>query len=136
MKKDINLPEVENVGVAVVHETNEENEEVYNVYLLNTGTDKLETVLVSSKGYGENAATGEQVKTSVLRHALNDVDPKSFVKIEPIIEDLFGLHNEYWVSYFIRDQMYDKKFIFLAESINNQNLTTIPLMNKKGILIT
>ena len=136
MKKDINLPEVENVGVAVVHETNEENEEVYNVYLLNTGEDKLETVLVSSKGYGENAATGEQVKTSVLRHALNDVDPKSFVKIEPIIEDLFGLHNEYWVSYFIGDQMYDKKFIFLAESINDQNLTTIPLMNKKGILIT
>ncbi|MCB0478169.1 MAG: hypothetical protein KDC84_08400 [Crocinitomicaceae bacterium] len=136
MKKDINLPEVENVGVAVVHETNEENEEVYNVYLLNTGDNKLETVLVSSKGYGENAATGEQVKTSVLRHALNDVDPKSFVKIEPIIEDLFGLHNEYWVSYFIGDQMYDKKFIFLAESINDQNLTTIPLMNKKGILIT
>lgn len=135
MKKDINLPEVENVGVAVIREKNELDEEVYNVYLLNTGDQKLETVLVSSKGYGENKSTGERVKTSVLRHALNDIEPKSFAKIEPIIEDVFGLHNEYWVSYFIGKEMYDKKFIFLAESISEENMITIPLIHKKGVLI-
>lgn len=135
MKKDINLPKVENVSVAVVKESNELNEDVYNVYLINQGNEKLETVLVSSKGYGQNPNTGEQIKTSTLRHGLNDIAAKTFVKIEPIIEDVFGLNNEYWVSYFIGDQMYDKKYIFLAESINESNLTTIPLIDKKGILI-
>lgn len=135
MKKDIKPPEVENVGVAVVKEINDLGDEVFNVYLINTGTTKLETVLVSSKGYGENKTTGEKIKTSVLRHGLNDVEAKSFVKIEPIIEDLFGLTNEYWVSYFIGEQMYDKKYIFLAESITDNNLINIPLINKKGILI-
>ncbi len=135
MKKDIELPEVENVGVAVIKELNDLGKEEYNVYLLNTGEIKLETVLVSSKGYGENKSTGEIIKSSVLRHALNDLEPKSFVKIEPIIEELFGLTNEYWVSYFIDDQMYDKKFIFLAESITDKNMIKIPLINKKGVLI-
>ena len=135
MKKDIKPPEVENVGVAVVKETNDLGKEVFNVYLINTGENKLETVLVSSKGYGENKTTGEKIKTSVLRHGLNDIEAKSFVKIEPIIEELFGLTNEYWVSYFIGEQMYDKKYIFLAESITDKNLIDIPLINKKGVLI-
>lgn len=135
MKKDIKLPEVENVSVAVIKELNEEQQEVYNVYLINTGEAKLEQVLVSSKGYGENKSTGEKIKTSVLRHGLNNVEPKTYVKIEPIIEELFGLNNEYWVSYFIDSQMYDKKYIFLAESITDKNMITIPLINKKGVLI-
>ena len=33
MKKDIKLPEVENVSVAVIKELNEEQQEVYNVIL-------------------------------------------------------------------------------------------------------
>jgi hypothetical protein len=135
MKKDINLPKVENVGVAVIKEKNDQNEDVHNVYLINTGEITLETVLVSSKGYAEDKKTGEKIRTSVLRHGLNDVEGKSFAKIEPIIEDVFGLHNEYWVSYFIGDQMYDKKFIFLAESITEANMINIPIINKKGVLI-
>lgn len=135
MKKDIQVHKVENVSVAVVKELNEENETIFNVYLINTGDIALETVLVSSRGYGENPNTGKQIKTSTLRHFLKDVAPQSFVKIEPIIEDVFGLHNEYWLSYFKDDQMLDKKFIFLAESIKETNMVTIPLMNKKGVLI-
>lgn len=135
MKKDINLPVVENVSVAVIKEKNKENQDVYNVYLINSGDKKLETVLVSSRGYADNKSTGEQIRTSTLRHALNNVEPKSFVKIEPIIEEVFGLHNEYWVSYFIGDQMFDKKFIFLAESINEQNMINVPIIDKKGVLI-
>lgn len=136
MKKDISLPTVENVSVAVVKELTPEGEEGFYVYLINTGDITLETVLVSSRGYTTDKNTGEKIRTSTLRHALNDVEAKSFAKIEPIIEDVFGLHNEYWVSYFIGDQMYDKKFIFLAESINEENQTQVPLMDKKGVLIS
>ena len=135
MKKDISPPKVENVIVCIVKELNDEKQEVYNVYLVNTGKTALETVLVSSKGYIENRETGEKTVTSTLRHLLNDVEANDFAKIEPIIEDVFGLNNEYLVSYFIDGQMYDKKFIFLAESIKSSNMITVPILNKKGVVI-
>ena len=91
--------------------------------------------MVSSKGYGENKSTGEKVNTSTLRHFLGDVDGNSFVKIEPIIEEVFGLNNEYWVSFFEGSQMYDKKFIFLAETICEENMINVPVINKKGVVI-
>jgi hypothetical protein len=136
MKKDIEILQVEGVSVAVVKEMNEEKtHEVYNVYLLNKKEVQIDNVLVSSKGYGENKLTGEVVKTSVLRHFLGDVQPKSFVKIEPIIEEVFGLNNEYWVSFVCDNKMYDKKYIFLAETIIPSNMVKVPLIGGKGVVI-
>ena len=136
MKKDIEILPVEGVSVAVVKELNEEKtQEVYNVYLLNKKEVQIENVLVSSKGYGENKLTGEVVKTSILRHFLGDVQPKSFVKIEPIIEEVFGLNNEYWVSFVCDNKMYDKKYIFLAETIIPSNMVNVPLIGGKGVVI-
>lgn len=133
MKKDIAPPTVENIAVAVVKETNELNEEEWNVYLLNLKKEKIEGVLVSSHGYGN--VNGEDVKTSTLRHFLDVVESKSFVKFEPIMETLFGLNNEYWVSFFIDNVMYDKKYIFLQETIKEENFILIPYINKKGVMI-
>ncbi len=133
MKKDINLPVVENIAVAVVQEENELAQIEWNVYLINLKDKAIEGVLVTSKGYGQ--LKGEDVKTSVLRHFLDTVPAKSFAKVEPIVEDLFGLNNEYWVSFYLDKVMYDKKYIFLAESICESNLIQIPLINKKGVMI-
>lgn len=136
MRNDIDIPIVENIAVAVVKELNDEKtSEVFNVYLLNLKAIKIENTLVSSRGYGVHAASGEQIKTSTLRHFLGDIEPKSFVKIEPIIEDLFGLTNEYWVSFYENKQILDKKFIFLAESITENNMINVPLIDKKGVMI-
>jgi len=136
MRKDIPINKVKNIGIAVVEELNEEEtESIYNVYLINFQDKLLENVLVSSRGYGENKSTGEAIKTSVLRHSLGDVEPQSFIKIEPIIEDVFGLNNEYWLSYYEDRQILDKKYIFLAETIQNENFIEIPLINKLGVLI-
>jgi hypothetical protein len=88
---------------------------------------------VSSKGYGE--VEGEQVKTSVLRHFFDEIPAGSFQKIEAIIEDVFKLSNEYWVSFYIGDLIHDKKFIFLPETINEENFTSIPLLGKRGVMI-
>jgi hypothetical protein len=63
------------------------------------------------------------------------LEPKSFKKIEPILEDVFALTNEYWVSFYLDNKMFDKKFIFLAESIKVENCITVPVINKKGVLI-
>ena len=133
MKKDIRLPVVEDVAVAVVREENEKGEQIWNVYLINLKNETLEGVLVTSSGYGELG--GEQRKTSSLRHFLDIVQAKSFVKIEPIMDNLFGMSNQYWVSFYLNKEMYDKKYVFLAESITEQNMITIPLINKKGVMI-
>lgn len=133
MKKDIEFPSVTDVAVAIVTEKNDLNQDEWNVYLLNFKNQAIEGVLVSSRGYGE--VNQEKRKTSELRHFLNVVDKKSFAKIEPIVEDVFGLNNEYWVSFYLDQKMYDKKFIFLPETITEKNLISIPIINKKGVLI-
>lgn len=133
MKKDINPPLVEDIAVAVVKELNELNETVWNVYLVNLKKEGIEGVLVTSMGYG--TYNDEDVKTSTLRHFLDEVEANSFKKIEPIVENVFGLNNEFWVSFFLNSVMYDKKYIFLPETIKEENFTTIPLINKKGVMI-
>lgn len=133
MIKDIPELIVENVAIAVVREKNELDETVWNSYLINLKDQKIEGVLVTSTGYGE--LNEEKVKTSTLRHFLDEVEPKSFVKIEPIIEEVFGINNEYWLSFYFNKTMYDKRYVFLAESINESNFTNIPLINKKGVMI-
>lgn len=135
MREEILGPKVENVGVAVVKQMGENNEMVYNVYLLNLTEDIIDEILITSRGYGQNANTGEKIKTSMLRHRIDLLLPNEFGKIEPIVEDVFGLSNEYWVSFYKHDKMYDKKFVFVAESISEANLKTIPLIGEKGVMI-
>ena len=133
MKKDISQPIVQDIAIAVVKEQNELNETEWNVYLINLKNQKIEGVLVTSQGYG--FFNEEDVKTSTLRHFLDEIKPQSFKKIEPIVESLFGLNNEFWVSFYINKVMYDKKYIFLPETIKEENFITVPLINKKGVMI-
>ncbi len=133
MKKDLPENIVENISIAVVLENSGPESKTWKVYLLNLKTDPLETVLVSSKGYGEK--DGEQVKTSILRHSLGDIPAQSYAGIELIDEQVFGLTNEYWLSYYLNGNIYDKKFIFVPESIVDTNLIRIPLLNKPGVMI-
>ncbi|MDX1445168.1 hypothetical protein [Lishizhenia sp.] len=135
MKEELKGPKVEGISVAVAFETAETGDRIYNVYLLNRTNDTLENVLVSSKGYGMNAMTNEKIETSVLRHSLGDVKAQTAQKIEPIMEQVFGLSNEYWVSYWIGSKMYDKKFVFLAETITEKNTIDLPLLDCTGVML-
>jgi len=134
MLKDIHRPEVENIALAVVMEKDEQSGETdWNVYLLNLYDDDITGVLVASKGYGE--LDGNPVKTSVLRHLFDRVPGLDYVKIEPIMPQLFGLSNEYWVSFYIGREIFDKKYVFLPESITQQNFIRIPFLEKPGVMI-
>jgi hypothetical protein len=133
MKKDLPENIVENVAIAVVLDSATPESKIWKVYLVNLKNEPLETVLVSSKGYGQKQ--GEDVKTSILRHSIGDIAPRDFALIELIDEEVFGLTNEYWLSYYINGQIYDKKFIFLPESIVETNMIRIPLLNKPGVMI-
>ena len=135
MREELLGPKVENVAIAVALEEGEEGLPIYNVYLLNLRDDIIEGIIVTSKGYGVNAETGEKVMTSTLRHCLEVMLPNEAAKLEPIMEDVFGLANEFWLSFWINDVMYDKKFVFVAESISEGNFREIPLLGLKGVMI-
>jgi len=132
MKKDIDFAPVEGVAIAIATEQNDLGQDVWNVYLINSNAYHLGNVLVASKGYGNYE--GEEIKTSVLRHLFERVEAKSFVKVEPIDPAIFHIYNEFWVSYYLGARILDKKFIFVPETIVEENLIDISLLNKRGVL--
>ena len=134
MKDELKGPKVENVSVAII-ELLVENEKVYYAYLLNLRDDIMEGIIVSTTGYGENAQTGDKIRTSTLRHCIELLLPNEAAKIEPIMPDVFGLSNEYWVSFWVNDIMYDKRFVFPAESICSENMQMINTLGQKGVII-
>ncbi|HEX8060026.1 MAG TPA: hypothetical protein VF473_03780 [Cyclobacteriaceae bacterium] len=127
MKKDIDIPEVKNVTIAIVREDGE-----WSVYLINNNDVDLTNTIVSSTGYGEK--DGENQKTSTLRHFLETVEARTWAVVEKITEDVFHLNNEYWVSYYIGNQVFDKKFVFVPDSIKEENLTYIKELEMEGVL--
>lgn len=133
MKKDLPENIVEDIAIAVALEKESVEFKTWYVYLINLKNVPIENVLITSKGYGEK--DGEQVKTSTLRHMFPEVPGESFKLIEPIDEQTFGLSNEYWLSYYIGREIFDKKFIFLPESIVEANFIKIPVLNKPGVMI-
>jgi hypothetical protein len=62
--------------------------------------------------------------------------PNEAARIEPIMPDLFDLTNEYWVSFWVNDVMYDKRFLFIPGSIKEEDFKMIDLLGHKGILLS
>jgi hypothetical protein len=133
MIKDLPENIVKDVAIAVALEGENIQSKTWYVYLINLKKEPIENVLITSKGYGEQ--NGEQIKTSTLRHMFPVVNENAFVLIELIDEATFGLNNEYWLSYYIGKNIYDKKFIFLPESIVESNFIKLPIVNKPGVMI-
>ena len=88
MKKDIELPEVSNVFMAVVKEYNNEFKcEDWNAYIINNKNVDLEMVLIVSKGYDED----KLLETAVLRHKIEKLPAQSYAKVELLQEDFLKL---------------------------------------------
>ncbi|WP_274476423.1 hypothetical protein [Mangrovimonas aestuarii] len=130
MKKDIEIPKVEGVYMAVVQEYNDiYKTNDWNAYLINDNDVALEMVLVVSKGYDRDR------ETSLMRHKLEKLPPKSYAKIEWMQDDVLALNNSFKVTFFEGGKMYDRNFIFSKNTINEKALRNIPLMHAKGILV-
>ena len=134
MKDELKGPKVEKVSVAIV-EMMVENEKSFYAYLLNLREDIMEGIIISSTGYGENTKTGDRIKTSTLRHSIEVLLPNEAARIEPIMPEVFGLSNEYWVSFWVNEVMYDKRFVFPAESISEKNMQMMEIFGQKGVII-
>jgi hypothetical protein len=131
MRKDIVFPTVEGIKVVVSCDDSQGHEE-WNVYIINDLVIPVENLIVVSRGYGEPGE--EQQKTSTLRQLIGHLPANTAVRIEPIDPNLFHLFNEYWVSYYIGKEIYDKKFIFVPDSIVKENLRYVPQLDMKGVL--
>lgn len=132
MKKDIEIPRVENVTLAVAREKNLLDQYEWKVYLINNNSFPIENTLVASKGYGEK--NGETQRTSTLRHFLDIVPAQGTAVIEPIDPSVFHMNNEYWVSYYVDTQIYDKKFVFVPDTICDANIILVKELQLEGVL--
>lgn len=134
MKKDIIIPLVENVFIAAVQEWSDDfMEKVWYAYLVNDSDFNLEGVMVVSKAFG--TIDGEMKKTSLLRHAFVEIPAVSVVKIEMIEKSVLTLNNEFMVTYFINGTLYDKKFIFKANSIDETEMEEVPILFVDGVIV-
>ena len=134
MKKDIIIPEVENVFLAAIQEWSDDfMEKVWNVYLINDSDFQLDGVMVVSKAFG--TLDGEMKKTSLLRHAFVEIPPVSVVKIEMVEKSVLALNNEFMVTFFIGNTLYDRKFFFKANYINEKNVEEAPILFVDGVIV-
>jgi hypothetical protein len=124
MKKDIQIPEVTGVEMAVVYEYNDlYKTDDWNVYLINNKNVDLEMIVIVSQGFSETK------KTSLLRKKLAVLPANSFAKIEFIQPELFKLNNRFQVSFFEGNTLYEKTFLFKEGA-----LRTIFEIKKRGVL--
>jgi hypothetical protein len=133
MKKDIEFPKVKDVGMAIVLEGGEGGEQEWYVYLVNRSDEDLEMVIINSRGYGEIDGAG--VKTATLRKLIERVPAASAVRVEPIMDELFDIANEFWLSFWKSGKMYDRRYVFVEGSVRDRNMTPIPYTGKMGVLI-
>ncbi len=134
MKSDINIPKVENVFLAAIQEWSDDfMEKVWYVYLVNDSDFDLESVMVVSQAFG--TLDGEMKKTSLLRHVFLKVSSVSVVKIELLETNVLRLNNEFMVTYFIGSTLYDKKFIFKAQSITPDYVEEVPILFVDGVIV-
>jgi len=128
MRKDIQIPEVTNIKMAVVYEYNDVYKtDDWNVYIINNKNVDLEMMVIVSQGFSETKTT------SLLRKKIEKLPANSFAKIELIQPELFKLNNRFQVTFFEENTLFDKTFIFKENSIKESALRMIPELKKRGI---
>ena len=129
MKKDIQVPEVTDVEMAVVYEFNDLYQtDDWNVYIINNKNVDLEMMVIVSQGFSETKTT------SLIRKKLDKLPANSFAKIEFIQPALFKLNNRFQVTFFEGNTLYEKTFIFKENTIKEGALRMIKEIKKRGII--
>ena len=132
MLKDIKKEEVKDIGIAVVKESDTEND--WKVYLVNLSDHRLENVIINSTGFGVD---GEDlsIHTATFRHYMESVKPRCAIPFETIMEEIFHLSNRFWLSYYIDKKIHDRKYEFVPGSISKEFFVSVPFTGKQGVMI-
>ena len=129
MKKDILITEVKNVYIAVVKEYNEAYKVFdWKAYIINNKSVCLDMIIIVTKGYSKDKIT------TTFRKKIDALPAKSFAKIEMIQENVLSMNNVFNLSFFEDNKIYEKRFEFQKNTINELLLEKIPLMNLRGVL--
>lgn len=86
-------------------------------------------VLIVTKGYDKEEST------STMRHFIKMLPAKSFAKIEFLQDEVLRLNNQFSITYFADDKMYEKTFLFPKDSIKEAALKDLPVIKKRGVLV-
>ncbi|MGB1209855.1 hypothetical protein CLV86_1006 [Lacinutrix venerupis] len=130
MKKDITIPEVKDIHVAVVQEEHIEYKTLdWNAYIINNSDQDLDTVIIVSQGYNDTKMTPP------MRHTIAKLPARSYAKIEYLQTKVLALNNTFKITFFEGNTMYDKTYLFRKNTINDKALQSVPLMQLKGILV-
>lgn len=133
MRKDIVIPEVENVYIVALKEWNEDfGEDSWYAYILNANSEKLEMAMVVSNASG--IINNEERKTGSFRHMFNEVLPETAVKVELLENNVLQLNNHFMLTYFLNGKLYEKNFTFEANSIKQENTTELQSINRMGVM--
>ncbi len=128
MKKDIDFHVGEKIQIVAIKEWDKDFlSQNWNVYFINNREDTIEAVLIMSRGNSDDR------KTSTLRHGLGNMEPFTTAKVEMINEDVLGFTNEYLVTFFAEGKLFERSFIFEANSISEKNTIAIPLLDSEGV---
>lgn len=129
MKKDLQIPLVSGVEIAIVYEYNElYKTDDWNVYIINNNNVDMEMIVIVSQGFSETK------KSTLLRKKLDNLPANSFAKVEFVQPELFVLNNRFQVSFFENNQLKDKTFLFEKNTIKEGGLRMISEIKKRGIL--
>ncbi|MCX2744508.1 hypothetical protein OO013_11565 [Mangrovivirga sp. M17] len=128
MKKDILERKAEKIGVALSKQRTGE----WQAYFINFHDACLKNVLINSCGMGE--IEGKEVKTSVLRHIIDSVGPGKAVAFESMVEEVFKLDNEFKITYFKENQLYDGVITFKSGSINKDDTEYIEEIGEEVVI--
>ena len=129
MKKDIEIKEFKGLSLVVIYNYNEiYKTNDWHAYLLNESNLDLSTVLIVTKGFDEER------ETAVLRHKIEVLPAGSFAKIELLQEEVLELNNEFRLSFFADNSLFEKKFFIPKSTVKQGKLRMIKAMNKRGIV--
>jgi hypothetical protein len=129
MKKDIQIPEVTNVEIAVVYEYNAiYKTDDWNVYIINNKNVDLEMIVIVTQGFSDTKIT------SLFRKKIDILPANSFAKIELIQPELFTLNNRFQVTFFEGNVLFEKTYLFKENTIKEGALRMLPELQKSGIL--
>jgi hypothetical protein len=128
MKKDLDIEEVSGVYIAFLP-----NRDNWSVYVINNRKEALETVIVNASGEGK--LEGKEKQTATLRFLLNDIPAESVKPFELLMPESLKISHRYWVSYYIGNRIFDKKFVYTPD-MYDEDLQDLPVFGSPGILLT
>jgi hypothetical protein len=131
MKKDIIIPNAAGVGIAMVPDMDDKKQRIWSAYLVNERESTLYNVFIQVSAKGE--LKGAERKTASVRFYVEELEPKKAKKIEIVLHQATKLSNQYWISFFDNEVLFDKKIVFEPGSITAANLVVQDVLKVRAV---